>query len=138
MNNKRLQPPVAGQPRGLSIGTKLTSATLAVLVLVSVLLYRELTRRERQSLLAAKETAAMMVADLFAASLSAPLDFADNEAIETELRHLEKNGEVDCAAVFLKDETKPVAKLARACDASAPDRRRAGRPGRSSTRIASR
>ena len=95
MNNKRLQTPIAGQARGLSIGTKLTSATLAVLVLVSVLLYRELTRRERQSLLAAKETAAMMVADLFAASLSAPLDFGDNEAIETELRHLETNAEVE-------------------------------------------
>jgi HAMP domain-containing protein/HPt (histidine-containing phosphotransfer) domain-containing protein len=120
VNNKRLQPPIARKPRGFSIGTKLTSATLVVLVLVSVLLYRELTRRERQSLLSAKETAAMMVADLFAASLSAPLDFADNEAIETELRHLEKNGEVDCAAVFLKQEAKPVAKLARACDASAP------------------
>jgi HAMP domain-containing protein/HPt (histidine-containing phosphotransfer) domain-containing protein len=120
VNNKRLQPPIASRPRGLSIGTKLTSATLVVLVLVSVLLYRELTRRERQSLLAAKETAAMMVADLFAASLSAPLDFADNEAIETELRHLEKNGEVDCAAVFLKEEPKPVAKLERGCDASAP------------------
>jgi methyl-accepting chemotaxis protein len=62
----------------------------------------------------------MMVADLFAASLSAPLDFADNEAIETELRHLEKNGEVQCAAVFLKDEAKPVATIERGCDASAP------------------
>lgn len=121
MNNKRLQTSVPAQLRpGLSIGTKLTSATLVVLVLVSVLLYRELTRRERQSLLGAKETAAMMVADLFAASLSAPLDFADNEAIETELRHLEKNGEVDCAAVFLKDGAVPVARLDRACDASAP------------------
>ena len=108
------------QPRGVSIGTKLTIATLAVLLLVSVLLYRELTRRERQSLLAAKETAAMMVADLFAASLSAPLDFADNEATETELRHLEQNGEVECAAVFLKDDQKPVAKIERGCDASAP------------------
>ena len=108
------------QPHGVSIGTKLTIATLAVLLLVSVLLYRELTRRERQSLLAAKETAAMMVADLFAASLSAPLDFADNEAIETELRHLEQNGEVQCAAVFLKDEKQPVAKIERGCDASAP------------------
>ena len=120
MNNKRLQTTTEARPRGVSIGTKLTSATLVVLVLVSVLLYRELTRRERRSLLAAKETAAMMVADLFAASLSAPLDFADNEAVETELRHLEKNGEVDCAAVFLKGGTKPVAKLDRACDASAP------------------
>ena len=108
------------QPRGVSIGTKLTFATLAVLLLVSVLLYRELTRRERKSLLAAKETAAMMVADLFAASLSAPLDFADNEGIETELRHLEKNGEVECAAVFMKMEPKPVARLDRGCDASAP------------------
>src|SRR5215212_858311 len=68
-----------------SIGTKLTLATLVVLVLVSVILYRELTRRERQSLLASKETAATMVADLFAASLSAPLDFADNDAVKTEL-----------------------------------------------------
>lgn len=108
------------QPRGVSIGTKLTFATLAVLLLVSVLLYRELTRRERQSLLAAKETAAMMVADLFAASLSAPLDFADNEAVETELRHLEQNGEVECAAVFLKDEKKPVARIDRGCDAASP------------------
>ena len=108
------------QPRGVSIGTKLTIATLAVLLLVSVLLYRELTRRERQSLLAAKETAAMMVADLFAASLSAPLDFADNEAVETELRHLEQNGEVECAAVFLKGATTPVAKIERGCDATAP------------------
>ena len=108
------------KPRGVSIGTKLTTATLAVLLLVSVLLYRELTRRERQSLLAAKETAASMVADLFAASLSAPLDFADNEAVETELRHLEQNGEVQCAAVFLKDQAKPVAKIERGCDASSP------------------
>lgn len=108
------------QPRGVSIGTKLTIGTLAVLLLVSVLLYRELTRRERQSLLAAKETAASMVADLFAASLSAPLDFADNEAIETELRHLEQNGEVECAAVFAKDDPQPVAKIARGCDAGAP------------------
>ncbi|MDB5218410.1 MAG: CheA-like histidine kinase, partial [Myxococcaceae bacterium] len=107
-------------PRGVSIGTKLTIATLAVLLLVSVLLYRELTRRERQSLLAAKETAAMMVADLFAASLSAPLDFADNEAVETELRHLEQNGEVECAAVFLEGAKMPVAKIERGCDATAP------------------
>lgn len=117
MNNQRSQPAASG---GISIGTKLTIGTLVVLLLVSVLLYRELTRRERQSLLAAKETAAMMVADLFAASLSAPLDFADNEAVETELRHLETNGEVMCAAVFLKDEVKPLAKLERGCDASAP------------------
>jgi two-component system, chemotaxis family, sensor kinase CheA len=105
---------------GVSIGTKLTFGTLAVLVLVSVLLYRELTRRERQSLLAAKQTAATMVADLFAATLSAPLDFSDNDAIETELRHLEKNPEVQCAAVFLREEKTPAAKIDRGCDATKP------------------
>jgi hypothetical protein len=89
---------------GFSIGTKLTIATLAVLVLVSVLLYRELTKRERQSLLSAKETAATMVADLFAASLSAPLDFQDADAIGAELSHLEKNPEVICAKVWIKVE----------------------------------
>jgi two-component system, chemotaxis family, sensor kinase CheA len=105
---------------GVSIGTKLTLATLGVLLLVSVLLYRELTRRERQALLSAKETAAAMVADLFAASLSAPLDFADTEAVESELRYLEANEEVQCAAVFGAGETAPVAHVTRGCDASGP------------------
>src|SRR5262249_31312188 len=104
----------------LSIGTKLTLATLAVLLFVSVVLYRELTRRERQSLLAAKETAATMVADLFAASLSAPLDFADQDAIATELANLERNPEVLCAAIFLHDEQAPVKSLDRGCHASDP------------------
>lgn len=102
----------------MSIGTKLTAATLVVLVLVSALLYRELTRRERQSLLSSKETAATMVADLFAASLAAPLDFADEDAIGAELGHLEKNREVICAAVFLKNT--PIKQLSRGCKADAP------------------
>jgi hypothetical protein len=105
---------------GSSIGTKLTLATLAVLLSVSLLLYRELTRRERQALFAAKETAASMVADLFAASLSAPLDFADQESIATELANLESNPEVICAAVFLRGEDRPVKRLDRGCDAGAP------------------
>src|SRR5262249_14296237 len=87
---------------GLSIGTKLTFATLAVVLAVSALLYRELSRRELASLLAAKETAATMVTDLFAESLSAPLDFADLESVSSELEHLERNPEVLCAAVFGK------------------------------------
>lgn len=100
-----------------SIGTKLTTATLLVLVFVSVLLYRELSRRERQSLLSAKETAATMVADLFAASLSAPLDFQDADAIGAEVGHLEKNPEVMCASVWMKGEPSPVKTLSRGCDA---------------------
>ncbi len=104
----------------VSIGTKLTLATSAVLVVVSTLLYRELTHRERQNLVAAKETAAAMVADLFAASLGAPLDFEDQDAVHTELEHLEKNPEVTCAAVFSHDSLTPMAEVKRGCDASRP------------------
>jgi two-component system chemotaxis sensor kinase CheA len=107
-------------PLGTSIGTKLTLTTVGVLLVTSLLLYGELTRRERQSLLAAKATAASMVADLFAASLAAPLDFADQDAIQAELGHLQKNPEVMCAAVFGEQDEKPLATIARGCDASAP------------------
>jgi PAS domain S-box-containing protein len=90
------------RPR-LSIGAKLALATTLVLVAVSTLLFRELTRRERQSLISAKATAASMVADLFAESLSAALDFDDADAITGELHHLEANPEVLCASVFARD-----------------------------------
>src|SRR5271156_6712326 len=84
----------------ISIGTKLALATVVVLGVASVLLFVELAGRERQSLVRAKETAAAMVADLFAASLSAPLDFADNEAIEKEIDNVRASTIVTCAAVW--------------------------------------
>lgn len=107
-------------PRGMSIGAKLTLGTVGVLLAASFVLYGELTRRERQSLVDAKATAASMVADLFAASLVAPLDFQDPDAIQTELAHLEKNPEVICAAVFAEGDEGAAARLDRGCDASAP------------------
>jgi hypothetical protein len=58
------------------------------------------------------------VADLFAASLSAPLDFADADAVETELHNLERNPEVSCAAVFDTKGAAFGASIARACDPS--------------------
>jgi len=106
------------------IGARLALATVGVLVVVSSALYLELTRRERQSLLSAKSVAASMVADLFAASLVAPLDFADQDAIDNELRHLETNSEVICAAIWLEGDERPVAVMKNAsqgtCDASRP------------------
>ncbi|HEY8073361.1 MAG TPA: HAMP domain-containing protein [Labilithrix sp.] len=108
--------PKAGR---LGIGARLALATVSVLVLASLVLYSELTRREHQSLVREKTTAAAMVADLFAASLSAPLDFADQDAIESEVRNLESNPDVSCIAVFGKS-AEPLAKLARGCDATAP------------------
>ncbi len=107
------------QGGGLSIGARLAIATLAVLGLVSGLVYYEVSRRELAALVAAKTTAATMVADLLAESLAAPLDFGDAEAIATELAHLDANPEVSCAAVWAGDSAVPVAKISEACDASA-------------------
>ncbi len=67
---------------------------------MSVILFVELADRERQSLVRAKEIAAAMLADLFSASLAAPLDFADTEAIEKEIADVRASPIVTCAAVW--------------------------------------
>jgi two-component system chemotaxis sensor kinase CheA len=112
------KPPLAPQ-RIVSIGTKLALATMTVLSVASALLFVELTDRERQSLIRAKGTAAEMVADLFAASLSAPLDFADADAIEKELDNARSNPIVTCAAVWLdaagKGPTAPTVRGREGC-----------------------
>src|SRR5580692_2218999 len=84
----------------ISIGTKLALATVLVLGIVSVILFVELADRERQSLVRAKEIAAAMLADLFSASLAAPLDFADTEAIAKEVDEVRASAIVTCAAVW--------------------------------------
>ncbi len=104
--------------RALSIGARLALATVAVLAIVSALVYREVSRRELAAVVAAKTIAASMVADLFAESLGAPLDFGDAEAIGAELSHLDANPEVSCAAVWAGDATAPAAKIEEACDAT--------------------
>ncbi|MFO0679472.1 MAG: HAMP domain-containing protein [Polyangiaceae bacterium] len=105
-------------PTLFSVGTKLAVATASVVLVVSGFLYGELTRRERTSLLHAKETAATMVADLFAATLSAPLDFDDADAIRAELENLKTNPEIACAAVWVGTAKEPSAVVARGCDAT--------------------
>jgi len=88
------------RPTGMSLGTKLALATVVVLAGVSVLLYVQLTGRERVSLVESKQKAAGMVSDLFAAGLSAPLDFDDADAIDKELDDLRTNPEIVCARVW--------------------------------------
>src|SRR5258706_9408891 len=80
--------------------TKLALATVAVLSVVSLFFYQQLTSRERVFLLSSKTRAANMVTDLFAASLGAPLDFGDAEAVEVELGNLRSNSEITDAAVW--------------------------------------
>ncbi len=95
-----------------SLGTKLALLTVAVLVAASSLLYVELTGRERTALISAKAKAASMVADLFAASLDAALDFGDADAVNAALDNIKSNAEVVCATVWSTEE-KPVAELRR-------------------------
>jgi two-component system, chemotaxis family, sensor kinase CheA len=96
-----------------SLGIKLALATVLVLTVVSFLAYQELTSRERQHLVSSKARAAAMVSDLFAASLSAPLDFGDSEAIEAELDNLRSNAEILAARVWSSASPSPVAELQR-------------------------
>jgi HAMP domain-containing protein/HPt (histidine-containing phosphotransfer) domain-containing protein len=86
--------------RTTSLGTKLALATVVVLSVVSLFLYQQLTSRERDHLLSSKTRAATMVTDLFAASLAAPLDFADADAVEVELGNLRINSEITDASVW--------------------------------------
>jgi HAMP domain-containing protein/HPt (histidine-containing phosphotransfer) domain-containing protein len=74
--------------------------TVIVLVVVSVVLFVQLTGRERRSLVDAKSKAAAMTADLFAAGLTAPLDFDDDDGIARELDNLKSNAEITCTYVW--------------------------------------
>ncbi|GAC1354679.1 MAG: hypothetical protein NVSMB47_08060 [Polyangiales bacterium] len=104
--------------RHVSLGTKLAVATVSVLAIVSALLFFQLTQRERESLVNGKRTAASMVADVFAAGLSAPLDFADVDGVQDELSNLRSNPDVLCAWVFLGEQPQAVATLGGAACAS--------------------
>ena len=94
-----------------SLGTKLALANLTVLVIVSALLYLELAGRERQGLVAAKLKAAHMAVDVFAASLSAPVDFADSAGVETAVGFWASNAEVEYAAAWVGEQALPMAEL---------------------------
>jgi two-component system, chemotaxis family, sensor kinase CheA len=99
------------RPRFLSIGTKFVGFVVVLLSLGGLVLYVELVEREWRSLVRAKQTAAAMVADLFAASLVAPLDFGDTATIEKDLDNLGQNGDVVYATVRAEGSASPLAAL---------------------------
>ena len=99
--------------RMTSLGTKLALATVGVLSVISILLYLQLTSREQQHLLSSKATAATMVTNLFAASLAAPLDFGDADAMETELGNLRSNPEIIQAWIWSVGAAEPSTRLHR-------------------------
>ncbi len=109
-------PPSSGAPRRpdaergfLSVGTKLGVAVVLVVTVASAVVFFRVSQRERDSLVESKRVAADMVADLFAASLGAPLDFGDKEAVEAELGHLVQNKDVSFVSVWQAGQDTPFA-----------------------------
>lgn len=93
----------------LSLGTKLGAAVVLVVTVASAVVFFRVSQRERDSLVESKRVAAEMVADLFAASLGAPLDFGDKDAIDAELGHLTQNKDVVFAAIWQPGSDVPLA-----------------------------
>lgn len=97
--------------RFVSIGTKLSFIIVALLGGVFAYVYVESTERTRQSLILAKQSASSLVADLFADSLVAPLDFSDADAAQAEINRMAPNSDVIYAAVWATGIDTPVAVL---------------------------
>jgi two-component system chemotaxis sensor kinase CheA len=95
----------ATPPRVLSVGVKLASATVALMVIVTAIVYSELSAYQREHLLQAKQRAALAVTRLFARSCAAPIVFGDNTAIDEALRRLGKSDDIPYAAVWSSDES---------------------------------
>lgn len=95
--------------RFVSLGTKLASVTSIVLLLVSAVLFVELSARERTKLIAAKTSSAAMVTQLLATELQAALDFGDVTDVAAQLDHLHTNPDIVAAAVWSDTSDAPSA-----------------------------
>jgi two-component system, chemotaxis family, sensor kinase CheA len=93
----------------VSLGTRLALTIGSALLILSALLFNELTSRERDGILHAKAVAAATVADLFANGTSAALDFSDIDAIDADIHDFAVAYDVTCAAVWQGDDSKPIA-----------------------------
>ena len=96
-------------PGRISLGTKLSVVTLAVVLLGSSLFVLEMSSRVRESLLDAKRTAAGMVSNLFASSIAAAAEFADAESAQLQVEFLKSNPDVVCATLWIPRRPAPLA-----------------------------
>jgi two-component system, chemotaxis family, sensor kinase CheA len=103
----KLSPAAEARGRFISIGIKFAVLSVAVIGIAAIVAFFQATQRERARLIEAKRVAASMVADLLAQSLEAPLDFADEEALQRELDHLKQNEDVVYAGVWRSGELAP-------------------------------
>src|SRR5262245_43068219 len=89
--------------RSFSVGGKLASATIALMLVVTAVVYSKLSAYQREHLLSAKQTAALAVTRLFADSCAAPIVFGDNAAISESLQRLGRSDDILYAAVWSSD-----------------------------------
>ncbi len=86
--------------RFVSVGTKLASATMALVLLVTAVVYVALSRHEREGLLRAKELSAHAVTSLFAATSASAVVFDDESAVADDLLLLGRGEDVVYAAIW--------------------------------------
>lgn len=89
----------------VSVGTKLASATVLLMLIATAIVYEALSSHQREGLLRAKEMAAVAVTRLFADSCAAPIVFGDTGAIRDALGNLGRSDDVPYAAVWSSDDT---------------------------------
>jgi len=87
----------------VSVGTKLTGGILVVLAIVTAVAYFRVNRNEREQMLRARERAATMVAELFAAGVTAPLSFNDDAGIREHIALLMASTNVVYAGLWRAD-----------------------------------
>jgi signal transduction histidine kinase len=83
-----------------SVGWKLAGSTVAVIALLAVVAQIVLSRRERESLMSSKQTAADMLIGLSAAGLSAPLVFGDDKGVQEQVNLLAANADIVYGAAW--------------------------------------
>jgi signal transduction histidine kinase/HAMP domain-containing protein len=89
----------------VSVGSKLSAATIALALVVTAGIYVQLSRYQRENLLSAKELSAAAVTRLFADSCAAPVVFNDDPAINEALATLGRNQEIQGGSVWGVDRS---------------------------------
>lgn len=95
----------------VSLGTKTAVALSVVLAASGVATAIELSNQTLARLVEGKETAADMVVDLFAASVTPALDFGDEDSLAAEFKKLGANKDIVYAAVFRPKESSPTLEI---------------------------